>query len=177
MASARRVRVILCMLVVALLAACLWRPAAAARGERAPRVPRVLVLNSYHPEYPWTRDVLSGVMQAFEADGRDLAVINEYMDTKRHNEPDYLEKLLGLLTHKFGHQGFDAVLVADNNAFDFALAHREELFPDQTLVFCGVNRLSEAMLEGQADITGVAEVPAFAETMAMALKLRAPVRP
>jgi len=138
----------------------------------APHGEHILILHSYHPELGWTAGIQAGVRSVFERARPDLGLHVEYLDTKRNPSPeyraDYVEKVL---VQKLAGRAFDLLLVSDNDAFAFALRHRNDLFAGVPIVFCGVNGFAPEMIAGLGGITGVAEAPAFAETVELALRL------
>lgn len=133
---------------------------------------RVLILHSYYPDYQWTENVMAGMEEVFAAAEEDIQLHVEYMDTKRYHDPHYLEQILEEgLQHKLANRSFDLVLVSDNDAFNFAIKHRNDLFAKTPLVFCGVNQFHPAMIAGIDGITGVAELPSVRGTIELALGL------
>ena len=46
---------------------------------------KILVLNSYHKGYPWTDDVINGVVVTFKDQGINTRFFIEYLDTKRYS--------------------------------------------------------------------------------------------
>jgi PAS domain S-box-containing protein len=76
-----------------------------------------------------------------------------------------------LLDCKLKGRPFDLVLLSDRNALEFALEHRQELFTDSPIVFCGIRNFQPEMIAGVARITGVGEALAFRETIHLALEL------
>ncbi len=131
----------------------------------------LLILHSYHMGQEWTDGVMAGMMEVL-ASRPDLRIHVEYMDTKRFHDPKYLEIVLAtVLTHKLQKFTFDLVLLSDNDAFNFALAHRDDLFEETPIVFCGVNYFEPRMIEGVPAITGVAEIADYRGTLELALRL------
>ena len=64
-----------------------------AEEKEAAPVKRVLVLNSYHPNYEWSRSVMRGIESVFEKTDIDVLCSYEYMDTK-HHQPHIIFELL-----------------------------------------------------------------------------------
>ncbi|MGB7920345.1 MAG: hypothetical protein WCF40_09825, partial [Desulfobacterales bacterium] len=52
--------------------------------EEVAPVKRVLVLNSYHPNYEWGRSVMRGIESVFDNTDIDVLCSYEYMDSKHH---------------------------------------------------------------------------------------------
>lgn len=141
-----------------------------------PKSDLVLHLNSYHKGYPWSDNITRAVEDVFSKSGRSVETYVRYMDTKRIHQPGYLEKLKELYKESFGGIRFNAILVSDNDAFDFIRQYGEELFPGVPVIFCGVDDFHDEMLEGHPNMTGVVEQKDYRETIELALKLRPQAR-
>ena len=131
----------------------------------------ILVLHSYNAGFRWTDDILRGVTESLEGvpGGTELHV--EYMDTKRHPEPEFTYLNYVMLREKYRFTKFSAVLTSDDNAFNFARQNRKALFPDTPIVFCGVNYLENPSAMAAEDITGVLESYDIVGTVRAAARL------
>jgi PAS domain S-box-containing protein len=141
---------------------------------QAVRKKQVLVLNSYHKGLSWTDNIVSGIETILKSreEGGNIELYYEYMDTKRFYDERYLHKLSEYLAEKYGEHRFDAVIVSDNDAFDFVRTHyHEKIFRGVPVVFCGVNSFKDSMLAGYDRFTGVVEDTDIKSTVAIALKL------
>nr|WP_239057272.1 ABC transporter substrate binding protein [Desulfovibrio sp. JC010] len=101
---------------------------------------------------------------------KDLVLHIEYMDTKRYHSPEHYARIKGLLKAKFEKIDLSLVLSSDNNAFDFLLENRDDLFPGAPVVFCGVNNFSNRQIRDVRNFTGVAEVMSSRDTVAEILQ-------
>jgi len=133
--------------------------------------PNVLVLHSYHPGLSWTDTLNTGIRETFRAEMPEALLWVEYLDTKRNTDTSYLSLQAALLRHKLAESTFNLIITTDNDALDFVLEYRDDIFRGAPVVFCGVNDFAPGQLGGQKDITGLAENPAFTETMLAALAL------
>ncbi len=141
-------------------------------GDAAGEQKRVLVLNSYDPGYEWTAGMMAGVEDVLARAEEDIRVHVEYMDTKRYHSEEYLARILeGVLTHKLAELSFDLILASDNDAFNFVIKHRRDLFRGVPVVFCGLNNYQPSMIAGLDGVTGVAEVTSVRGTLQVALVL------
>lgn len=132
---------------------------------------RVLVLYSYAPSFPTSGKILAGVLSAF---GSNQPIIDqEFLDSKRLWDEKSQTLSFHLLQHKYQHRPpYDLVITADDDALNFALQHKAELFPDAPLVFLGVNNIATAQQASQRpDVTGVVEAASFAKTLELANRL------
>jgi signal transduction histidine kinase/CheY-like chemotaxis protein/HPt (histidine-containing phosphotransfer) domain-containing protein len=128
----------------------------------------VFVLNSYHPGYLWSDNIIRGIHSVFDEDDAVELVI-EYLDTKHYSDTAYFDKVLELYRTKYKGRRFDALICSDDHALDFLLANRDELFPGVTLVFCGVDLSELDRLKAYPNIYGVAEDLGIKGTLDLAL--------
>lgn len=130
----------------------------------------VLYINSYHHGYQWSDSILEGVRSVLDSSEFKIDLQVEYMDAKRFNYDDVTQMLLRLYREKYRDERFDAVMVSDNDAFQFVSEHRDTLFPRAPLIFFGVNDLDTASLE-QGNVTGVEETFDLVKTLDVALNI------
>ncbi len=132
---------------------------------------RVLVLNSYHQGYKWTDDMGRGIEKVFKESQVPYEISVDFMDTKRLFNAEYLKVLKGLFREKYEDMLFDVIISTDDNAFNFLLEHRDNLFAGAPVVFCGVNNMDEKLLAGRTGFTGVSEEPDFKANIDTILKI------
>ena len=126
----------------------------------------ILILHSYHSGMSWVDDLEQGIhnnllLPPYE----DSIVHTEYMDTKRNHSEEYYKRLIRIYKEKYRNVDLDLIMATDNNAFDFLLEHRDDLFNGAPVVFGGVNDFSQASIAGRKGFTGVAEVISLGETV------------
>ncbi len=136
----------------------------------------VLVLHSYHPGYRWTDDIQAGIASVFQQQPGKHSLDIQYLDTKRHADDGYFDRLRALLSYKYQQQRFDLILTSDDLAFNFVLKHRDQLFPGVPVVFCGVNAFKPERIEGQQGITGINEQADILGGLQLALRLHPDTR-
>ncbi|MGE4292839.1 MAG: ATP-binding protein [Desulfovibrio sp.] len=141
-----------------------------------PDRPAVLVLLSYHQGYAWTDAEVSGILDVFGENGTTADIDFEYMDTKRRSPKSESGPLAARLQARYAADPPDLLMACDDNALDFLLERRAELFPNVPLVFCGINNLSPGRLRGQSGITGVTEDFDLRSTIDAALRLQPRLR-
>lgn len=134
-------------------------------------VKKLLILHSYHQGFLWTDKVMTGISSLFTNENIPVELYVEYMDTKRQVPDQTFPLLKQLYAEKFRQIEFDVIILSDNNALDFILANRDELFPRVPIVFCGINNLDMAMLGEHKAITGVAEDISVGSTIQLMLRL------
>ena len=119
---------------------------------------KVLLLNSYHPQYTWTEELTHGVRNALAKDIAQENIYIEYMDKRRYiDDPVYNQKLIDLLQYKFSKNIPDIIIASDDAAYRFMLQYGDTLFPNIPIVFCGVNVFDPSDLTNNPNITGIAE--------------------
>ena len=101
----------------------------------------ILILHSYHPGFPWTDEVMKGMQETLDNSGASINFHVEYLDTKRQPDPEYFTHVLDAILHyKLEHRFFDLVLVSDNEALNFVVEHKQDLFASTPIVFCGAEK-------------------------------------
>jgi signal transduction histidine kinase/ActR/RegA family two-component response regulator len=121
--------------------------------------PRVLLLNSFHAQYPGTAIVTRGVIDGFSGQLPVENLFIEYLDARRLGDgPDHTTSVKALLREKYDHLRPDLVISTDDYAFQLLLQSRDELFgPDTPVVFAGVNAFHPEQLAGKRHFTGLVE--------------------
>ena len=152
--------VTLTLLTLTLILILILLPAVARAETRAvAKLPtyRVLVLHSYHKGLTWTDGEELGIRSIL--DGRDdIEVHTEYLDSKRFPLDHVSDSAADFLSCKYNGVPFSAVIACDNNALVFLAEHRETLFPDVPVVFCGINNYRPEMIDPFAGrVTGVVQ--------------------
>jgi PAS domain S-box-containing protein len=132
---------------------------------------RIFVLNSYHPGYLWSDNILRGIHSVFDPEGENDLVV-EYLDSKRHSDPEYFDRILEVYRYKYANKKFDVLISSDDHALDFLRAHRDELFPNVPLVFNGVDGSNPDRFKDLRNAFGVSENIGIRDTLEMALSLQ-----
>ncbi len=131
---------------------------------------KVLVVNSYHPGYTWSDDIMLGIQGKLRAQ-RGIELIIEHLDTKRHFEKSYFRQLKELYRQKYRSTGIDIIITSDDNALDFILSIRKELFPDIPLIFCGIDHIKPERIAGHEPLYGIEEADSTASTIDLILSI------
>jgi PAS domain S-box-containing protein len=138
--------------------------------------PNVLVVHSYHRNYEWTASIDQAMEGVLRKSLPEAELFIEEMDSKRH-PPEIISSVFKLyLAAKYANQRFDVILCSDDNALDFLLSSRDELFPGVPVVFCGINDFQDDRLAGRAGFTGVAEEADLKGNLELILKLHPDTR-
>ncbi len=147
-----------------------------ARADNGPPPPHVLFLNSYHPGYAWSDAIEEGIRKELSDDTRQVELSVEYLDARRFPDTARMDILADAMAIKYRGYRHDLLIVSDNDAFDFAIRHRERLFPGLPIVFCGFNHFRPEALKGITNITGVNEEIDIGATVKLALKIHPATR-
>lgn len=116
---------------------------------------QLLILHSYNQSYSWTENLQKGINSVLNPTEYEVHI--EYMDTKRYGNKKHYKNLVTLYKNKYKNTKFDAIIVSDDNAFNFLKFNRKSLFKDVPVVFCGINYLKKSDTEGLSNITGISE--------------------
>ncbi len=142
----------------------------------AQAAPSVLVVHSYHRGYEWTASVGQAMESVLREALPEAELFIEEMDSKRLPPEIIFPAFKQFLAAKYANQGLDIILCSDDNALDFLLACRDELFPGVPVVFCGINNFQNDRLAGRVGFTGVAEEADLQGTLELVLKLHPDTR-
>ncbi|WDE06066.1 diguanylate cyclase [Thalassomonas viridans] len=119
---------------------------------------KVLLINSYHPQYRWTAELTRGVQDVLAQQIPAENLYIEYMDARRFvDDFDFLQTLIVLFKYKYTEYQPDIIITSDDAAYYFMLEHGDSIFPGVPVVFCGVNVFEPELLSGKAHITGIRE--------------------
>lgn len=131
----------------------------------------VLVLNSYHQGFKWTDDMNRGILTSLDPVRAGTRIYLEYMNTKWVQGAPYFKELARLLLIKYAKARIDLIICTDNDALEFLLDYRDEIFGKIPVVFCGVNYFKEEDLKGKPFYTGVSETAELKDSIDAALRL------
>lgn len=121
------------------------------------RKKHILYINSYEQGYGWSDNIFKGIKHVLKSKQDSISLQIEYMDSKKYYDKNIIELLYNYYKYKFKNTQFDLILTSDNNAFEFMLKYRDELFPNIPMVFCGVNYFDDVDISKMKNITGVVE--------------------
>ncbi len=143
-----------------------------AHGQDGDRLGKkhVLLLNSYNKGYTWTDAETAGVEAVF-APHPDIVLRVEYMDAKILNSDAYYQRLKDLYALKYARHPFDVIVSTDDDAFNFLVRYRDEVFANTPVVFCGVNDFDPSRVAGFPLCTGVNESADFRANLALMARL------
>lgn len=100
----------------------------------------ILVLNSYHNGLSWTDSIVSSIKRELSSE-LSYSIYIEDMDSKRYFSKSYLNTLARFYQEKYQDKKFDLIISTDNNAYDFLLEYKKDIFGDVPVLFCGLNSI------------------------------------
>jgi ABC-type uncharacterized transport system substrate-binding protein len=118
--------------------------------------PRVMILQSYDPDYAWTRDIDAGIRRVSE-NWTSYSVNWHYMNTKRLSDPESL-RYAGIVARRAIDRFAPRVLIAVDDLAQQLAARYYLDDPRMQIVFSGVNDSVEPYgYPGAGNVTGVFE--------------------
>ncbi len=131
---------------------------------------RVLFISSYSYAWDTVQIQIEGIKEGI---GEDIVLDYEFMDTKRFPDEESLNMFYEGLKYRLKRlEPYDAVILGDDAALNFAIKYREELFKEIPIIFEGINNTEYAIeLSKDPLITGVLEKLSFEKNINFALSL------
>jgi two-component system, LuxR family, sensor kinase FixL len=142
-------------------------------GELPASEKSVLVLYGERGDLPAIEAVEENLRQVFHASTSPrIEVFSEYLDFARFPPEQYEGSLVRYLQERYAGRRIDLVVPVAGFALEFALGHREELFPGAPLVFCAIDRRELEKLRLPADATGITAHFDIGRTVELILRLQ-----
>lgn len=131
----------------------------------------ILNINSYHLGWGWSDRITNTIRSEFATRLPGSEVTVEYLNTRRIplNETR-ISELKTLMAEKYRGKKFDAIISSDDDAFQFLLKTRDELFPGVPVIFSGVNNFEDQMISGKSGFTGIVEKASLEDNINLILK-------
>ncbi len=99
---------------------------------------RILFISSYSERFLTIPDQIIGLQSVFHKYGASLDI--EYMDTKRLSTEENIRHFYDSIKYKLANlPTYDALVVGDDAALQFAMDHQDVLFQGLPIVFFGIN--------------------------------------
>ncbi|MDG3086059.1 EAL domain-containing protein [Vibrio hannami] len=123
----------------------------------------VLFIHSYDTNHKWVQFISEGFERGLSGN-TDVNIFTEYMDAKRFPKGENQELFYKHLLEKYQDLDIKAVVVSDDPAMNLMLRHEDDIFHSVPLVYMGVNRVSQQVLD-LPNATGVFENRDLESTM------------
>lgn len=160
---------LLCVMIGVVMCAGFALPCRAASSSGD--APRVLMLSSYSYDWESVPKQLNGVNDVL---GGHAKMDTIFMDTKRKDYNVVKQSIYDDIAAREAAEGpYDYVLTGDDDALNFVMEYRDQLFKDVPVVFEGVNTEARAYEVSQdSKCTGVVEAFPIEETIKIARELK-----
>lgn len=164
----KSVQMIMGLIALLMIATSLISPPMFTDTSQALKGKNVLLISSYSESFITVPMQLSGIQKVLTPLGVHLEV--EYMDTKRFSSAENLENFYKSISYKIKNSPpYDALIVGDDAALQFALDHKDELFQDLPVVFYGINDRQRAIKAANDPLmTGLVEETSLKENIHIA---------
>lgn len=114
-------------------------PLPAWANYRSQTASHVLVLHSFHPGYPWSDQIMSGIQDVLTNSLLRIHLDVEYLDIKSQKGSVRVSQMVdAVLHHKFEERNFDLVIAVGDEASRYALEHQRDLFDSRPVISCAV---------------------------------------
>jgi diguanylate cyclase (GGDEF)-like protein len=133
-------------------------------------VRNVLFISSYNENFDTVPYQIDGIKSVLLKNNFHLDV--EYMDSKRFSDEKSREVFYDLLKYKMSNLSpYDAIIVGDDSALQFAMDFQDDLFKETPIVFLGINNFQRAELADKNKfMTGIIEETSLKENVEIAHK-------
>lgn len=117
---------------------------------------RVLFISSYSYSWETVPNQINGLRDAL---GSDYDINYEFMDTKNTTYGEGYVEFYDFLKYKLSmREPYDAVVVGDDAALNFAIQYQDDLFAGMPIIFEGVDNIERALdVSDDSRVTGVVE--------------------
>ena len=130
----------------------------------------VLLISSYNSRFPTYFQQINGIKSIL--DTADVHLDVEFLDSKRFAYPEIYNLFYETIKYKLTNSiKYDAILTADDDAFNFVLQYEDELFENIPIVFFGVNNVEKVLQISNPNVTGVVEAVSMKETIKLMINL------
>ena len=134
---------------------------------------QVLLISSYNSRFPTYFQQINGIKSVLDTTNFNVNLDVEFMDSKRfinlETQTLFFETLKNKLIQS---EKYDAIITADDNAFNFVLNFQDDLFKKIPIVFLGVNNVEKAIEQNlNTNVTGVIEAVSMKETIDLMINL------
>lgn len=133
---------------------------------------QVLLISSYNSRFPTFFQQIDGIKSVLDTANVNIDV--EFLDSKRFTYSGVRDLFYETLKNKLAHNSarYDAILAADDDAFNFALQYEDELFKNIPIIFFGVNNIENGLKQNSnPNVTGVIEAVSMKETINLMIDL------
>ncbi|MBI4806445.1 MAG: hypothetical protein HY795_14530 [Desulfovibrio sp.] len=135
---------------------------------------RVLIVQSYNPEYVWCQNINQGIRDGLQ--GLNIAYETYYLDAKRVPDPKKLTEKGDEIGRKIERFAPDVVIAADDAAQEYVVVPFLKNKQRPQVVFCGVNAPPAKYGFPTSNVSGIRERWHYREAFALLKKLMPEVK-
>jgi diguanylate cyclase (GGDEF)-like protein len=130
----------------------------------------VLFISSYHGSFDTLPEQIKGIQSVFN--NKNIKLDIEYMDSRRFSTEENYKNFYNFMKYKLERmKKYDAILIGDDNALQFAMDHKNDLFKENPIVFFAINELKRAELANKDPyFTGLIEAVSLSDNIDIAIK-------
>ena len=135
----------------------------------------ILFISSYNPNFISFNDQINGIVDSL---GEDINLRTEYMDSKITDNESNERDFYNLLKYNIStYEKYDSIIVGDDEALEFAIKYRDDIFKDIPIVFLGVEntKLIQDSLKYNL-VSGVRELESLGANIELIAKLHKNVK-
>lgn len=131
---------------------------------------RVLFISSYSYAWETVPEQIAGIKEVLN---EDVVIDYKFMDSKNLTSSESVDDFYRHMVYYLGEvEPYDAIIVGDDAAFNFAVDNKDTLFKDIPIFFEGVNNGDKAVeVSASSQITGVVESLSYKNTIKAASKI------
>lgn len=155
------------VILVLIISILMFNKVSRISAEEVNKAKEVLILHSYSRDYAWTEKFHEAIINEFNKYFSNVKYRVEYMDSKNYMTDKSLLALYQLYEEKYENINFDIIIATDNNALNFLIEHKNNLFGDIPVVASGINNVDT--IEFSNDFYIVEEKPDYKATIDLAL--------
>jgi signal transduction histidine kinase len=146
-------------------------------GAQSTTAKKILLINSYHPNYKWTAEITKTVLEEFESTIAHENIQIEFLDARRSLDDSLYDNYIRkYMYEKYEGKKFDLIILFDDYAMNFLYEHGDILFPGVPIIYGGINSFSKSLLKSKKNITGVYEGLAVKENLELIYQLQPSVK-
>lgn len=119
---------------------------------------KVLLLNSYHPQYTWTDQFTNAVSDELNKFLEEEGLYIEYLDGRHMiDNQKYFESLVVFYKQKYSTIKLDLIISSDDYALEFLIQNKDSIFSNTPVIYGGVNDIAKLNKLNNTQYTGIFE--------------------
>ena len=124
----------------------------------------ILVIHSCNPELSSVKQHQEAIDRGFIEAGNQSNIFHEFLDSENNPDPADKHEFVKYIQQKYRRIPIDLLMTVEDSSLQLILRQHETLFPDLPVVFLGIDRLRQELLDTPW-LTGVFENHSVVETV------------